>query len=190
MTRRRHDRSAIVTAVGAALTLGTAVIVGTAATHGNDPSHGFVQPPPVTSAPPSDGFARPDQQLTPGTIDRRLTQSYLCSHSTDERRKTTTRTKNAVYHAYSLPGIGERGYRSGAYEIDHRVPLWAGGEDVITNLWPEPNDHPPGAENSKDILERRLYTAVCRTKTVSLGEAQQAFLGDWVVAFHKYGKGA
>jgi len=92
-----------------------------------------------------------------------------------------------VFRAYGLPPNTSPEYVPGSYEVDHRVPLWAGGKDTVKNLWPQPNDHPQGALNTKDILERELYYDVCgRTKTVSLREAQDAFLGDWVVAYHRY----
>jgi hypothetical protein len=165
----------------------TGLIAGGATTLTQHPSP--APSAPASTAPtPNDGFPRPNDRITPGTIDTSLTRDYLCSHSTDDRRRTSERTKAAVYRAYGLPPKGEPEYKVGSYEVDHRVPLWAGGKDELANLWPEPNDHPPGALNSKDILERRLYTVVCKTKTVSLQEAQQAFLGDWVVAFHKYGE--
>lgn len=135
---------------------------------------------------PNDHFPRPIQNLTPGEIDPSLTQDYLCSHTTDDRRNTTQTTKNQVYRRYALPAKNDPEYKAGTYEIDHRVPLWAGGRDIVTNLWPEPNDHPPGALNSKDILERTLYDDVCHKHTVSLLDAQHAFLGDWVQAYQHY----
>lgn len=131
----------------------------------------------------TDSYARPNNALTPGKVNRTLTQDYLCTHSTDERRNVTTATKNHVYAEYNI-----KNPKPGQYEIDHRVPLWAGGVNDVGNLWPELNDHPKSALNTKDILERTLYNDVCRTHTVSLADAQAAFLGDWVRGYRRYVK--
>lgn len=165
---------------------GTAVLVGAGivgATATSPAHHAKPKPSPTASA---DGWPRPDDRKTPGAVDPALTADYLCHTTTDDRRKTTQAVKDAVYRAYGLPPSSAPEYVSGSYEIDHRVPLWAGGRDVPQNLWPEWNNHPQGALNTKDVLERKLYADVCHTHTVSLADAQRAFLGDWVLAYNRY----
>jgi hypothetical protein len=56
-------------------------------------------------------------------------------------------------------------------------------------MWPEPQ---AGDLNShvNDGLEAELHRRVCYDHTLSLQAAQQAFLGDWVVAWHAFDKPA
>lgn len=59
-----------------------------------------------------------------------------------------------------------------AYELDHRVPLCAGGSNSPVNLWPEPWDD----AHRKDVLEARVCRGL-RTGRLTLGEALQLLGG-------------
>jgi hypothetical protein len=74
----------------------------------------------------------------------------------------------------------------GDYELDHLVPLELGGSNDAGNLWPEPDDHPAGAVNSKDLVENALNTAVCTGK-VTLTAAQTAIAAEWTTALSRLG---
>ena len=77
--------------------------------------------------------------------------------------------------AYDIPG------GPADYELDHLVSLDLGGSNDAGNLWPERNDHPAGATNSKDRVEAALNRAVC-ARTVTLAAAQKAIATDWTTA--------
>jgi hypothetical protein len=74
----------------------------------------------------------------------------------------------------------------GDYELDHLVSLELGGSNDAGNLWPERNDHPAGAINSKDLVENALNKAVC-THRVTLVAAQTAIASDWTTALARLG---
>ena len=61
-----------------------------------------------------------------------------------------------------------------------------GGSNDAANLWPEHNDHPPGAINSKDLVENALNKAIC-TRRVPLAAAQVAIATDWTTALTRLG---
>src|SRR6266508_1150033 len=82
--------------------------------------------------------------------------------------------------AYREPGV------LGDYELDHLVSLVLGGSNDAGNLWPERNDHPAGAINSKDLVENALNKAVC-SHTVTLAAAQAAIATDWTTALATLG---
>ena len=84
-----------------------------------------------------------------------------------------------------LEAYGESG-GLGLYELDHLVPLELGGSSDTANLWPELNDHPPGAVNSKDPVEDELHDLVCAAVEgrpyLPLAEAQMLIATDWTEA--------
>jgi hypothetical protein len=88
--------------------------------------------------------------------------------------------KTKIMAAYREPGS------LGDYELDHLVPLEVGGSNDAGNLWPERNDHPGGAINSKDLAENALNKAVCAGK-VTLSAAQGAIAADWTTALSRLG---
>lgn len=47
-------------------------------------------------------------------------------------RNVSTHTKKLVYEAYNIPAEERK-----EYTIDHLVPLFIGGSNQITNLWPQ-----------------------------------------------------
>jgi hypothetical protein len=73
------------------------------------------------------------------------------------------------------------------YEIDHLIPLCLGGSDDPSNLWPEPRRsiEPEWNAEAKDRLERFMCDMVCSGE-LDIGTAQEAFVKDWIAAYHKY----
>lgn len=119
------------------------------------------------------GPARPDRHLTPGAV-RELSLKTVCETRWGVDRRFITETmKRHVAAAYGVPWA-----RRGRYEFDHLVPRSLGGDDVESNLWPEPLGE---ARHLKDPLEVRVGKLVCAGE-VTLSEAQAAFQGDWVAA--------
>lgn len=128
------------------------------------------------------GFVLPNRALTPGAVQS-TKLSDICPHTNPafEAARPGTAVKEQVYREYDILT-----HVSGAYEIDHLVPLELGGANDIKNLWPEPNDHPrPGALNSKDLLENKLHAMVCAGQ-LSMTEAQKAIAANWVAVYRKY----
>ena len=79
---------------------------------------------------------------------------------------------------------GIRHHDEATYEVDHLVPLEAGGSNVIANLFPEAASPRPGF-HEKDRLENRLHSLVCAGR-LSLRSAQRQIARDWVRAYHRY----
>jgi hypothetical protein len=125
----------------------------------------------------------PDDRVSPGAI-RTTDAGEICAKTfrTAKYRKTTASTKKKVYAEYGV--TPNKGICKGGCEVDHRVPLELGGEDVIENLWPQPSEPAPGF-HQKDILENWLKHSVCIDKTMTLKQAQKALLGDWFAAYEQ-----
>lgn len=104
----------------------------------------------------------------------------MCGQSTSLRRNVSTTTKNLVFSSY-----GVTVHTGKTYEVDHLIPLELGGDNTITNLWPEPADPQPGF-HQKDVLENRMHKLVCVTKSLPLVQAQQEIATNWLVAYNKY----
>ena len=119
----------------------------------------------------------PDPACTPGAV-MPLSVDEVCNTSTKGRRNVTSAMKKKVYAAYGVP----RPQPSGAYEVDHFVPLELGGSNDLANLWPEPASPTPGF-HQKDCVEDYLHAQVCTDHTMSLSEAQQAIATDWLNVF-------
>ncbi|MES2034897.1 MAG: hypothetical protein V4466_12040 [Pseudomonadota bacterium] len=70
-------------------------------------------------------------------------------------------------------------------ELDHRLSIEDGGAPADpANLWWMIYADRYGAR-VKDVLETKLSRRVC-AGTLGLGEARQALLGNWLVAYQKY----
>jgi hypothetical protein len=134
------------------------------------------------------GQPLPDPACTPGVLSTSVTQSDIAITICRSGYAATVRPtesdseafKQKIMIAYREPGA------PGDYELDHLVPLELGGSNDAGNLWPEPDDHPAGAVNSKDLVENALNTAVCTGK-VTLTAAQTAIAADWTTALSRLG---
>jgi hypothetical protein len=115
----------------------------------------------------------PDPQCTPGAV-MGISLDTICNTSTRGRRKVTTEMKNQVYAEYGITS-----HPSGAFEVDHYIPLELGGSNDIANLWPEPAKPAPGF-HEKDKVETALHNEVCKAHTMSLEDAQRTVATDWL----------
>ncbi len=136
----------------------------------------------------ADGQPLPDPRCTPGVVSTAVTQHNLWSTICRPGYTKTVRPpepeteafKKKIMAAYREPGAMSE------YELDHLVSLELGGSNDAGNLWPERNDHPPGAINSKDLVENALNKDVCSGR-VSLAAAQTAIAQDWTTAMTRLG---
>jgi hypothetical protein len=126
------------------------------------------------------GVAMNDLRVTPGETFSVGVGTICRSGYASSVRDVPESEKLAAYRAYGIAS-----HPTGAYEVDHLISLELGGDNALRNLWPEPNDHPPGYLNSKDILENRLHELVCAGR-LPLATAQRSIATDWVAAFHAY----
>jgi hypothetical protein len=118
--------------------------------------------------------------VTPGAV-RSLSLATICATKWGkDHRFVSEGMKQEVFRRQGLPWSDRANW-----EVDHRVPRSLAGADVLDNLWAQPLGQ---AKHLKDPLEVRLSKMVCHDG-LPLAEAQQAFLGDWVVAYrHYYGR--
>jgi hypothetical protein len=134
------------------------------------------------------GQLQPDPGCTPGVVSTAVTQNDLdaticrpgCTRTVRAPESETEPFKKKIMTAFHEPGL------LGDYELDHLVSLELGGSNDAGNLWPEHNDHPAGAINSKDLVENALNRAVC-SHTVTLAAAQTAIATDWTTALATLG---
>ncbi len=94
--------------------------------------------------------ANPD--LTPGSLctdqDRDFDGYRYDEQIAHCRRNVSTSLKKRVYVAYGIPAEDRAGY-----EVDHRISLFAGGDNSIANLWPLPDED----ARRKAGVEEQLY---------------------------------
>jgi hypothetical protein len=136
---------------------------------------------PSASARLASGAALPNQKFTPGEAFAGVTAAEVCTPGwASSHRNVASAQYREVYAEYAIPYPEP----SGAYELDHLIPLELGGDNANANLWPEPAVPTPGF-HQKDLLEDALHTLVCEG-TVSLAEAQHDFASDWYTAYVKY----
>jgi hypothetical protein len=121
----------------------------------------------------------PDPTLTPGAI-RTKDATEICAKSfrTKKYRKTTLSTKKKVCLEYHIAAKCPNPKRM---EIDHDLPIELGGQDDITNLWPQmaPEFH------QKDKLENALKRLVCKEHSMTLPEAQSCILNNWATCYQR-----
>jgi hypothetical protein len=131
----------------------------------------------------------PISALTPGVINPEVTQSNI--RSTVCVKGWTKTIRPPAYYTNKLKRrqIQEYGLHDTNpkdYEEDHLIPLSVGGHPTDPrNLWPQSRKSEWNAER-KDQLEFALYRAVCRGE-IGLQEARQAFAGNWIEAYKRYG---
>ncbi|KAA0117904.1 HNH endonuclease [Methylobacterium sp. P1-11] len=99
-------------------------------------------------------------------------------------RNVTGAEKLAVYRRYGMTGPSDTipgTNHQGPFEVDHRLPLCAGGANDITNLWIQASDG-PWTFHDKDRLEDRICAKLKRG-VISVEQAQAVFLGDWKAGY-------
>lgn len=138
------------------------------------------------------GGELPDANCTPGSVDATVTQSNIATtlgrsggytSSVRPPESMTEAAKRQLMTAYGISWSEARGY-----ELDHLVPLCAGGSSDVRNLWPEKNDFLAGdggassyVHNSKDRVEAYVCSAI-RSGQAPLAAAQQAMASNWTSA--------
>lgn len=130
----------------------------------------------------------PDFHMTPGAINRDVTQANLAqtvcvkgySKSIRPPANFTNRLKKRQILEY---GFADRNPKH--YEEDHLIPLSIGGApNAAGNLWPEVRASEWGAAR-KDQLEFVLYKMVCAHQ-IPLADAQHEIATQWIDAWKKY----
>ena len=139
--------------------------------HGNAAE--FVPGEPTKSSGCVADGAFPDADCTPGGV-MGITKEEICTTSTKGRRHVTTATKRQLFAAYGISYPAP----SGAYEVDHFIPLELGGSNDVANLWPELAKPVPGF-HEKDRVENYLHDQVCNAG-MDLAEAQRKIVKDWL----------
>jgi hypothetical protein len=120
----------------------------------------------------------PSKDITPGIVFPNVTATDVCTPGYSKGvRDVSVSTKKQVFQTYGISYPAP----SGAYEVDHFIPLELGGSNDIRNLWPEPADPRPGF-HEKDKVENYLHKQVCDGK-MDLGRAQEEISGDWYAVY-------
>jgi hypothetical protein len=126
----------------------------------------------------------PDRRITPGVI-RTSNSAEICAKKfrTKPFRKTTLAMKQQACKAYGI--TGECPSTTGAFEIDHLIPLETGGADDVANLWPQLALYPDGPGfHTKDVLENQLKKQVCSGK-LTLPDAQSCIAQNWIACYQR-----
>jgi hypothetical protein len=119
----------------------------------------------------------PDRACTPGGYFPGATRSVICrSGYAASVRHVTESTKDKVYAEY---GIAH--HSAGRYEVDHLVPVEAGGSNQLANLFPQPASPRPGF-HEKDRLENAIRDRVCNDGQ-ALRPLQRRIAKDWIVLY-------
>ena len=121
----------------------------------------------------------PDSACTPGAVFADATPATICvSGYTKTVRNVSVATKRSVYKEYGL----SYPQPSGAYEVDHLIPLELGGANDIANLFPEAAKPTPGF-HEKDLVENYLHQKVCDGE-LALAYAQQQIATNWLIVWN------
>jgi hypothetical protein len=127
----------------------------------------------LSSTKAGPAYVYPNPTLTPGA-ELTTDASTICVPGyASSVRNVSTATKKLVYAEYSV----SYPQPTGAYEVDHFIPLEIGGSNDIKNLWLEPASPTPGF-HQKDQFENFEHDQVCKGK-ISAAEAQSRMVSDW-----------
>lgn len=129
----------------------------------------------------------PNPALTPGKYETLsladLNASYNGQTYSQAHRDVTAATHRKVYDEYQVPA-GERNIAHG--EVDHLVPLCAGGSNDLSNLWyqhvaPSWEGHPniTLGFHQKDALEAWICRQI-KAKKLEPKVAYEKITSDWV----------
>lgn len=120
---------------------------------------------------------------TPGEVNPNVSQDNI--HQTICVPNWTSTVRPPVSYTNKLKKklIKKYGYADtnlSHYELDHLLPLSSGGAPSSeANLWPQPYQSVNVTAYNKDVLERKMQKDICSGK-ISLKDAQNIFMGDWV----------
>lgn len=134
----------------------------------------------------------PDPRMTPGSITN-VPISALLAHgytASPGIRRVTPKVHRQVFIQY----FGKVPEKPGTYEVDHLISLELGGNNSISNLWPQSYVTMPYNSHVKDKLENYMARTL-RNTLASQGELaaqtqlsmfQQEIATNWIVAYEKY----
>ena len=118
-------------------------------------------------------YLYPNPTFTPGAVLTTDASAICTPGYASSVRNVSTATKKQVYAEYGV----SYPQPTGAYEVDHFIPLEIGGSNDIKNLWLEPASPTPGF-HQKDQFENFEHGQVCHG-TISASEAQRRMVSDW-----------
>jgi hypothetical protein len=118
-------------------------------------------------------YLYPNLTLTPGAVLSADASTICAAGYASSVRNVSAATKKQVYAEYGV----SYPQQTGAYEVDHFIPLEIGGSNDINNLWLEPAAPTPGF-HQKDQFENFEHGQVCNG-TISAAEAQSRMTSDW-----------
>ena len=132
----------------------------------------------------------PDRTVTPGALNSAVTQEnidkticisgYTGTIRPPASYTTKLKTKQLASGPYAVTPA-----KLSDYEEDHLVSLEIGGNPTDEkNLWPQLWNGQNGA-HKKDTLENKLHKLVC-SKKITLKEAQDSVMSNWLDAYIKY----
>lgn len=121
----------------------------------------------------------PDHACTPGAVFPETTPEKICvSGYTQTVRNVPVSLKRKIYAEYGI----SYPQPTGSYEADHLIPLELGGNNDISNLFPESAAPAPGF-HEKDLVENFLHNEVCAGRA-DLAAAQEQIAGNWVLVWN------
>jgi hypothetical protein len=120
-----------------------------------------------------DASLYPNPTLTPGDVMTTDASIVCVSGYTATVRDVPLSEKKQVYAEYGV----SYPQPTGAYEVDHFIPLELGGSNDIKNLWLEPAAPIPGF-HQKDQYENYGHKQACDGE-ITLIEAQRRMTTDW-----------
>ncbi len=121
----------------------------------------------------------PDKACTPGSVFPHVTKEDICKSGYSATvRNVSVATKKQVYAEYGLSYPQTKG----AYECDHFISLELGGNNDISNLFPEAANPTPGF-HQKDLVENYLHDEVCHGR-LPLQQAQLLISTNWLMIYN------
>jgi hypothetical protein len=122
----------------------------------------------------------PNTSMTPGTVYQNITEKDVCDSGYSKRIRNVLVLQNkSIYYAYGI----KYPQPSGAYEVDHFIPLSIGGSNDDKNLWPQPAQPLPGFRE-KDKVEFFLHNEICAGR-ISIKAAQENIRSDWYKVYQR-----
>ena len=118
-------------------------------------------------------YVYPNASLTTGAVLTTDASTICAPGYASSVRDVSTASKKQVYAEYGV----SYPQPTGAYEVDHFIPLEIGGSNDLTNLWLEAATPTPGF-HQKDQFENYEHDQVC-DGTISAAEAQSRMASDW-----------
>ena len=133
--------------------------------------------PAANSSCHYDGFF-PDPVCSPGEASNDTLDVICVPGSSTTVRDVSESLKNQVYSEYGVVN-----HTAATYEIDHIIPLCAGGSNSIRNLFPQPALPVPGF-HQKDLLEAKICRMICDNE-IDLRIAQRKIAVNWLEYYNQ-----